>query len=457
MKPNIILITIDCWRGDHLGLSKGSPVKTPNLDSIAAQGHYFSNAYSCGGWTKVAMTSLFSSTHASMYGFTYGKMSTDRPNLAELFSENGYATAGYTTNLVCGRSGGFDRGFDVFEDLKPDPPASSGRSDNLFSKIAQKLENHRLTSWLFPSKPYYPSTSADELISKGKEWIAQEHKRPFFLWLHFMDLHWPYASSLRELSFLELNKMRSDRRKWQLVKQSRGTHDPGTKTATRWKQLYAEEVEALDSSLGELFHYLETLPLWDNTALCITNDHGEELYEHGTWAHSWNQLFDEGTRTPIIFKLPHSVDAKTHDYLVSHLDLSPTLLSLASIDVPEKMLGNNLFDTPSTPIYIEMLGHSNSYAYRLAIRDSDYHYIYDADNDSCYLFSTTPSGNSENNLYQHDCETSIKFDKLRLAHVSKGAIEMLKRSIIIGEDEFSHNLENDPLVADRLRALGYIE
>jgi len=82
-QPNIVLLTIDCWRGDHLDLAPNSKAHTPNISNLAEQSHYFSNAYTCGGWTKIAMTSLFSSTYSSMHGFAQGKLSADRPNLAQ--------------------------------------------------------------------------------------------------------------------------------------------------------------------------------------------------------------------------------------------------------------------------------------------------------------------------------------------------------------------------------------
>lgn len=392
-----------------------------------------------------------------MYGFTQGKLDPERPTLPETLSQNGYKTGGFTTNLVCGKAGGFDRGFDTFEDMKPNLKSNNLNKRSLVRKVLDKLKNSRLVKVLAPSKPLYPSTNADELIKRGIGWLEEEKGQPCFLWLHFMDLHWPYASSHRELDFLELNRMTRDRQEWKKVKSSKGTYFPGNKIADRWRKLYAEETEALDASLGVFFSYLKGRNDWGDTALCITNDHGEELFEHGTWAHSWNQLYSEGTQTPLILKLPCQSKPMTHHSLVSHLDISPTLLEIAGTLIPEKMLGKSLFSKQAGPCYSEMLGHSNSYRYRLAIRHNGYLYIYDADTDSCLLFSLNNDPTSSHNIYSLDCEISRQFDKLRLAHVSKGAIALLKGLVVLGEDEISHNLEEDPLVIERLRALGYID
>jgi len=446
---------VDCWRGDHLGIADNSKARTPNIDAIAQQSHYFSNAYTCGGWTKIAMTSLFSSTHSSMYGFTQGKMCSERPNLAEELQANGYYTAGFTTNLVCGQSGGFERGFDSFHE--PRPSAPKGRQLNRNRKF-NKLASHSMTgpilSKLTPSVlPFYPTTDADDLVTMAIDWLQEERDQPYFLWLHFMDLHWPYRSSSRKIDGQEYTQMWQDRESWQKVKESRGQFYPGDKRAERWRQLYSEETQALDKTLGRLFTSLKQHKDWQDTALCITSDHGEELYENGSWAHSWNQLRREGTHVPLILKLPRQSKGSNDFNAVSQLDIAPTLLTLAGIDCPIKMLGKNLLSPAQEPLIIsEMLGHFNSYKYRLSIRQNGYHYIYDGDKNKCHLYA----GSAKNDIYAVDCQISKKFDILRLQHISMGALDMLKGKLIIGEDEISYDLDDDPAVIERLRALGYI-
>lgn len=451
-----MLITVDCWRGDHIGVADTPKTATPHLDALAQQSHYFSNAFTCGGWTKIAMTSLVSSTHASMHGFTQGKMNAERPNLAEELKENGYYTAGFTTNLVCGKSGGFERGFDLFDE--PRPPLPKGRQLNRNKKF-ERFASHPITgpilSKLAPSVlPFYPTVDADDLVSTAIDWLNEEREQPYFLWLHFMDLHWPYRSSSRTVDAQEYTQMWQDRTHWQKVKNAHGKYYPGDTRAERWKQLYAEETQTLDNALGRLFTSLNRRDDWHNTALCVTSDHAEELYENGTWAHSWNQLRKEGTHVPLLLKLPKQTKAVKETRTVSQLDIAPTLLAIAGADCPKKMLGEDLLSpNEDAPVISEMLGHSGSHKYRLSIRHNGYHYLYDGDHNRCELYK----GSSTSNIYSLNCPTSKQFDSLRLRHVSEGALDMLKGDVVIGEDEISYDLDDDPAVIERLRALGYMD
>lgn len=460
MKPNIVLITVDCWRGDHIGIAESAKVSTPNIDAMAKQGHFFNNAFTCGGWTKIAMTSLLSSTHSSMHGFAQGKLNPERPNLAEQLKANGYTTAGFTTNLVCGKSGGFERGFDTFEEPRPAAPKKKPLNRNhRFERLAAHPLTGPILSKLTPSiLPFYPTTDADELVTSAIDWLKQEHDKPTFLWLHFMDLHWPYRSSSRTINGQEYTQMWQDRKHWQDVKKSQGQYYPGERRAQRWQQLYAEETHTLDKALGRLFDTLQQRPDWQNTALCVTSDHGEEFYEHGTWAHSWNQLYREGTHVPLILKTPGQTNASNITKPVSQLDIAPTILNIANIQPPVGMLGKDLLSVDEeSPVISEMHGHRDSYRYRLSIRHNGYHYIYDGDNNLCKLYSTSTSTSPHDNVYSKNCPISKQFDTLRLQHISIGALEILKGQVIVGEDEISFDLDDDPAVLERLRALGYMD
>lgn len=461
MKPNIVLITVDCWRGDHLGVAQNAKVETPNIDAIAKQSHYFDHAYSSGGWTKIAMKSLFSSNYASMHGFDSDKYNPERPNLAKQLQTDGYHTAGYTTNLVCGKSGGFDLGFDEFNDLRP-----VHKQRNRFNS-GHRLEQLACHPRLGPALgkfaapyllPFYPTTDANELIDVALDWLSKPKASPFFLWLHFMDLHWPYRSSKRALDSKEFTQMWLDRRHWKKVRASQGRYYPGNQRAQRWQQLYAEEVQTLDAEIGRFTTALSKRNDWENTALCITSDHGEEFYEHGTWAHSWNQLHDEGIHVPLILKTPNQTQASINSTPVSHLDIAPTLLEIAEITPPPKMLGSSLLNSkPHEQINSEMFGHRDSHLYRLSIRHDGYHYLYDGGSNSCFLYATKDDKENKKNLYNLNCGISKKFDRLRLAHISQGALDMLKKKVVIGEDETSFDLDDDPAVIARLQALGYMD
>lgn len=472
LKPqsNILLITVDCWRGDHIGIDSLSSIQTPQLKEFAKECHYFPQTYTCGGWTKIAMTALFSSTYASMYGFARGKLSDERPLLAEVLSANGYETAGFSTNPVCGSQQGFSKGFQTFEDLAPKKSKAWFDISKLrgFGRLSRSTLWHRIArKFGIATQPAYPSMTAEQVVTRAQQWLEERShpEKPYFLWLHLMDLHWPYQSSLRASSAFESKEMWVDRYQWRKVKVTQGRYFPGESRAKRWKKIYAEETEQLDKALGLLIKGLKARDDWQQTAVCITADHGEEFYEHGSWAHSWNQLHSEGLKVPLLIRTPGQLESQQNGQITSHLDIAPTLLKLAGITKPEKMLGEHLpIDgsqciSDQRPVYSEMLGHKNSYKYRLTILYEDYKYLYDGDRNLAELYDLTKDPEARKNIYKDpsDGAKARNFDRLRLAHISKGALNTLNSGTDLGADDIYYDLEDDPAIVERMRALGYMD
>ena len=106
--------------------------------------------------------------------------------------------------------------------------------------------------------------------------------------------------------------------------------------------MYREELMAVDEQIGMLLEHLRDAGLWDRTAIIVSSDHGEEFFEHGTWAHSWNQLFDEGVRVPLIVRVPGMPAGRSIKQQVSSLDVAPTIMDIAGTDLPDSMMGASL-------------------------------------------------------------------------------------------------------------------
>jgi len=462
---NVVLVTIDCWRGDHLGATGCDPSPTPHLDRLAAAGTVFEQAITAGGWTRPAMMALFSSVFASRHqDGSLRRLSPDFPVLAEMLRENGYATAGYTANPVCGRSGGFERGFGTFVE-----PRSTDRFSNYWLKFRKRRGFSRLTHLVFTRplvhrllrRPFLPeiTASARQLTGEALAWLRQAPAQPFFLWLHYIDLHWPYRYSLRPLKPAEAAQAWRDRRIYRQVVKTRGRFDPGRETRQRWQTLYREELGAVDAQVGALFAELRASGRWENTLVAVTSDHGEEFFEHRTWAHSWNQLFDEGVHVPLILKIPGSPGGQHLPGQVSLLDVTPTILDLAGIVPPERMTGLSLRPlierrvplSPRPPALTEMLGHRNSYRYRLAVRTETHRYIHDFEKPrENQLYDRGADPCEERNLYARADNLARTFDELRFAHVSSLVPKMLE----FPADDALAGLA--PEIAERLRELGYI-
>lgn len=467
-RPNIVLLSVDCWRGDHIGLHDSAIAKTPHIDRFASQGTWFSNHYTCGGWTKIAMTALLSSTYSSQYNFSQGKVDEERPFLTDALKEAGYKTIGITSNPVCGSLHGFDRNFDHFTDIRPVIKVSladrffaiRGSGHLLRRRIVRRFLN---LIGMHPNPPR-PTCNADEVIEYGLPWLSGEHDQPFFLWLHFMDLHWPYQARQRPQTGDEKEAVWRDRFLWRTVRRRKGMFDPGQKRSDRWKQLYREEMEQMDLCFGRLFDALYDMKDWENTHVILTSDHGEELFEHGTWAHSWNQLHKEGAHVPLIVRKAGKDQPPEVTSTVSQLDIAPTILGLAGLSKPEAMDGHSLMehldgqtDVEPRPVYSEMHGHRDSILYRLSIIHDGYKYIYDGDRDCCHLFELAKDPEERIDIYHKDDTVSRRFDGLRLSHVAKGVLNILKSDDpVVGED-ILYDLDADPKVIERLRALGYLD
>jgi len=470
---NIVLLTIDCWRGDHLGATGASPSPTPHMDKLAAEGAVFEQAITCGGWTRPAMMALFSSVYASRHhGGALKQLAPELPVISELLKAQGYETAGFNANLVCGRKGGFDRGFDTFQDLTSDDKrvtmlrkARKIRGYNrVFIPLMCQPRTHQLLGWFGVrlKLPEY-TASAGLLTSSVLDWLRQPHSRPIFLWVHFIDIHWPYRLSRRRHEPREIAQAWQDRRTYRKVVSSRGRFDPGAETRDRWQVMYREELMTVDEQIGLLFDHLRHAGLWERTAIIVSSDHGEEFFEHGTWAHSWNQLFDEGVHVPLIIRVPGMPAGLSIKQQISSLDVAPTILDIAGTDLPDSMMGASLLplargDASSEICHrpeaiVEMLGHRNSSPYRMAVRTEKQRYIHDTDHPhDNELYDRGADPDETHNIYHRDRKTARWFDERRFEHMAPIVPDLLETA-----DDASPFADTDPEVVERLRALGYVE
>ncbi len=468
-RPDILLLTIDCWRGDYLGAQGNQPSPTPNLDRLAAESTRFERAFACGGWTRVAMTVLFSSTFGSMHGGVKRVISPTRPMASEELGRNGYETAGFTANPVCGEKAGFSRGFGTFGDLYFDhrPGWLKWLGKGTWTRRLLYLPPVHWLLWALgvydSPMPPYMATSAKELTEHTLDWLRQSPPSPSFLWAHYVDPHWPYAATRRAHGPREVVESWWDRFIYRRVPQAHGRYYPGDRRARRWYSLYRDEVTAVDEEIGRLIAYLRETGRWENTVVIVTGDHGEEFYEHGTFAHSWNQLHDEGVRVPLLIRLPGQTEGRTIREPVSHLDLAPTMLDAAGVTPPEGMLGRSLLpyvrgEDPAPlaerPAYAEMMGHRHSAKYRLGIRTATHTYIYDAERPHAKKLYDVEADPAEMNNLAGDCPEMLRhFEALRLEHVSRGLLDLLQQGEV-EEDPFT--ADEDALVRERLEALGYL-
>jgi arylsulfatase A-like enzyme len=299
--PNIILISIDTLRPDHLGVYGYKKPVSPQIDALAAESVLFKNVYSTASWTLPGHMSMLTGLNGVRHRVFYedDRLDPRIPTLADRMRDKGYATRAVTGAGFVSSSYGFAKGFDAYgmnqvdiDDLNA--AAGAGRD--------------------------------------AVEWIEQAGDRPFFLFLHSYQVHSPYKApdAIRALF------VRPDAR-WQTFDVAAGLGG----RAGVFKPLPASErdnivglydagIRATDEfMIKPLLEALRRKSLYDRTMIVLTSDHGEEFYEHGGWSHT-HSIYDELIKVPLIVKMPQGRYAgRRLDPNVRLTDIMPTILDVA--------------------------------------------------------------------------------------------------------------------------------
>ncbi len=326
-RPNILLISVDTLRADHLG-AYGYPRPTsPFLDSLAASGVRFDNAFAQASWTLPSHMSLLTSTYPQTHGVETEERSLGAtiPTLAEVLHAGGYETTAFVSWIFLKAAYGFGRGFERFEELLP--PAGQVDSSTRHSIKAEAF--------------------AEEVAHWARQREAKP-SRPYFLFLHLFDPHMSYQPPLalarRFAPGLETLEGGSYGYLWRYV---RGVHPRGPRISAAElevaRALYDGEIRYVDDALARLFDVLEGEGLLENTMIVFTSDHGEELDDHGSMeGHQWT-LYDEVLQVPLLIVFPDGAHrGRTVPQVVQSIDVAPTLLEVAGLDAPAAFEGRSL-------------------------------------------------------------------------------------------------------------------
>jgi len=310
---NVLLISIDTLRADHLGCYGYDRETSPAIDALASQSVLFEKAYSTSYHTADSHMSIFTSLYPSVHGVRNSKgktgqvLSTAVSTLPEILQANGYATAGFHGGGNVSGFYGFARGFDSYK-----------RTDE---------------------------------VADATAWIQEATDRPYFLFVHTYHVHDPYTpqppydslfapdyegpiSADREAllgrteneSFNELRDVF-----WNQIEPSNG------EDIEHLKALYDGQIREIDGRIGELVS--AALEADERTLVILMSDHGEEFQEHGRFLH--DQLYEELLRVPLILRLPSGRSGRV-EARISLIDLAPTLLDLLGIDAPAQFQGSSL-------------------------------------------------------------------------------------------------------------------
>ncbi len=251
-QPNVVIITVDTLRADHLGCYGYKQIRTPNIDTLAADSVRFERAYTPVPVTLPAHTAIFTGTYpllSGMHDFSGNKLSPNQPTLASVLKQQGYVTGAVVGSAVLDSRFGLNHGFDFYYDHFD----------------FNRLQESNLEEMERPG-----NVVADVTL----DWLAGNYKTSFFLWMHLYDPHYPYRPPA------PYNEQYKDR-------------------------LYDGEIAFADAQVGRLIAFLKAKDLYPNTIIILSGDHGESLGEHGERTHGFF-LYNATLHVPVIIHLPQA-------------------------------------------------------------------------------------------------------------------------------------------------------
>jgi arylsulfatase A-like enzyme len=306
--PNVVLITIDTLRADHLGCYGYDKNTSPTIDRLAQEGVRFDRMFAQRGLTWPSLTSIMTSLYPLTHGVESNETLLDASfiTLPEILKENGYATAAFLTNFFHASNRGFDT----------KKGGAIGDLDRVVTDLALR-------------------------------WLDGRRNEKFFMWLHYKNPHAPYQPP---------EEFRSDE-----IRAYDGPFDGSWATTdsvfiNRLKlnekdfnhliSLYDAEIRSTDSYIAEVLAKLDEMGITDDTFIIFSADHGEELYEHNYYFYHGCSVYDGVLRIPLIFKFPKIFPkGKVIHNLFESIDIAPTVLQALKLSLRPEFEGRSIFHT----------------------------------------------------------------------------------------------------------------
>jgi arylsulfatase A-like enzyme/Tfp pilus assembly protein PilF len=400
-RPNVLLVTLDTTRADHLGCYGARDALTPALDALAARGTVFEHAYSASPMTLPSHATMLTGLEPPEHGLRvngYGALPPDVPTLATILAGAGYRTGAFVAAFVLNRRFGLDRGFATYD-------------DDLAGARQQIVEEHLSV--------YRPG---DRVVDAALAWLGEPGDAPFFAWVHLYDPHFPdYANPALA-----------------------GTRFDGVAS-------YGAEIAFMDRQIGRLLDWLDETGLAATTLVVAVADHGEGLGDHGEREHGY-LLSEEVLRVPLLMALPGTVrPGHRVRPVVSSVDLLPTILDVAGIDNPVRGHGRSLSlglaggELPSMPSYAETDLPYTVFGWSplRSITTERWKYVRTARPE---LYDRAADPAERTNLHTEQPETAREL---------AGALATLERTLGVAPAVPAVTLDDD--ARRRLEALGYLE
>lgn len=415
-KYNVILISVDALRADHLRYMGYKRHTSPHIDDIATKGAVFTNTISQAPWTTPSHISIFTSTypriHKGNQPITVMKRKWNRKlsTLASVLRDNGYLTAAFTGRGSISASYGLSKGFDFYNE--------SGE------------------------------VKVEPVYMKSIDWIKKNRGRRFFLFFHTYEVHYPYTNEY----FIKKEKIVN-------------AEADGIKYRTA---LYDGDIRFTDHYMGKFFQDLEELGMMDNTLIIFTSDHGEDFggreppgssvpFGHG------HNLYHELLHVPLVFVGP-GITPQTIDYQVRSIDIAPTILKYLMIESPESFQGSSLIGIIKGEDRKSRIAFSEATTYgteRESISFEGYKYIHRISYGilaDCPGMELTPLDELYDLTKDPGELNNIANENKGIVGKYRGLINSLFEDIPNSSSEFAPEIDTstDPDLMKSLRSLGYI-
>jgi arylsulfatase A-like enzyme len=426
---NVLLVTLDTTRADHLGCYGRAPSPTPTIDRLAREGARFERVVAQSALTPVSHASILTGRNPQSHGLrVIAAGSGDRlpdaiPTLATLLDDAGFDTAAVLSSFTVSEHFGLARGFGFFDN------GLARSADGLLQPTQQGA-----LLWDVRRNQRRADATTDAAIA----WLARA-RAPFLLWVHYWDPHDELVLPPPEL----VERFAA-----------------GRSGADRARAIYEAEVHYVDAQLGRLIDALGASGALDQTLIAVSADHGQGLGDHDWWHH--RILYQEQIRLPLVLRGPGIEAGTSVAPLVRSIDLLPTLLELLGVAAPPGLDGRSALGLlrgalePARSAYAESLAayDRNAALVRERPRDGVLHALIEPPWKLVYR----PDSRAASELY--DLDTDPREQTNRFAAESAVAARLIdaieKSGGLVPDPGVFAAGTLDPEAAERLRALGYV-
>jgi len=436
--PNVLLISIDALRADHVGFMGYTLETTPNLDELARQSAVFDCAITQVPSTTSMFTMLTGRELSEIAHSNYLReglhLDGSTPSLISNFKKNGYRTAAIVNNPHLRKESGLARDFDYYNDFT-DEGFWAKKSDTQYEAIAE------------------------DLTESAIQWLSENDEYPFFMWVHYLDPHHPYdppspydslflSESLDENDEVAVLRNKAVKEQTRFYEETNlGRRQISGEQLSHIVGLYDGEIAYTDKEIGRLLEGLKRFEHFKDTLIIITADHGEEFLDHGGMLHTYT-LYDELIHVPLLFHLPAVVpQGKRIGYQARIIDILPTVLDLLGLRYPSAIQGKSLRQAMFEPKGTDYAAVAEVPLFMYAYRTPEYKLIVNHRKKSQLLFNLQDDPGEMNNIFH---KMPSKSDEMaRLLGVEKRVAKVSKR------EKRKHTFSRD--FKEKMKALGYLQ